>query len=128
MAIVFKEEGHIYESTDADKIKWTSVTGFIGMFKPKFDAKAQAKSVRSALHTECAGYTASKRNTKKAKINQQAEDDAKEEYYSIQEFEKRQIKNGHKWEPTTGKDWTREKKSCRRCRCRWLALSIRFGA
>tara|TARA_B100000795_G_scaffold269818_1_gene260554 strand:+ start:3304 stop:5439 length:2136 start_codon:yes stop_codon:yes gene_type:complete len=73
-------------------------------------AKAQAKSVRSALHTECAGYTASKRNTKKAKINQQAEDDAKEEYYSIQEFEKRQIKNGHKWEPTTGKDWTREKR------------------
>ena len=32
MAIVFKEEGHIYESNDQDKIDWTSVTSFIGMF------------------------------------------------------------------------------------------------
>ena len=42
MAIQFKEEGHIYESTDNDKIDWTSVTSFIAMFKPKFDAKSQA--------------------------------------------------------------------------------------
>ena len=43
MAIVFKEEGHVYESNDKDKIDWTSVTAFIGMFKPKFDREGQAK-------------------------------------------------------------------------------------
>ncbi len=43
MAIIFKEEGHVYESSDQDKINWTSVTSFIGKFKPKFDAKGQAK-------------------------------------------------------------------------------------
>ena len=43
MGIQFKEEGHIYESIDNAGIEWTSVTSFVGMFKPKFDAKAQAK-------------------------------------------------------------------------------------
>jgi ATP-dependent exoDNAse (exonuclease V) beta subunit len=47
MAVIFKEEGHIYESLDdnleKDKINWTSVTSFVGKFKPKFNAKAQAK-------------------------------------------------------------------------------------
>ena len=47
MAIIFKEENHIYESIDEnlekDNITWTSVTSFIGKFKPKFDAKKQAK-------------------------------------------------------------------------------------
>ena len=47
MAVIFKENGHIYESLDknlnSDGLKWTSVTTFISMFKPKFDAKAQAK-------------------------------------------------------------------------------------
>lgn len=43
MGIQFKEEGHIYESIDDAGIEWTSVTSFVGMFKPKFDAKAQAK-------------------------------------------------------------------------------------
>jgi hypothetical protein len=43
MAIIFKEEGHTYESVDNDNIEWLSVTSFIGMFKPKFDAKGQAK-------------------------------------------------------------------------------------
>ena len=47
MAVIFKEEGHIYESLDdnldKDKINWTSVTSFVGKFKPKFDAKGQAK-------------------------------------------------------------------------------------
>ena len=42
MGLIFKEEGHLYESIEED-IKWTSVTSFIGMFKPRFDAKAQAK-------------------------------------------------------------------------------------
>ncbi len=41
MAIIFKEEGHVYESVDQDKINWTSVTSFVGMFKPKFDEKVK---------------------------------------------------------------------------------------
>tara|TARA_R100001463_G_scaffold26759_4_gene62458 strand:+ start:5766 stop:6599 length:834 start_codon:yes stop_codon:yes gene_type:complete len=47
MAVIFKEEGHIYESLNddltTDNIKWTSVTSFVGLFKPKFDAEGQAK-------------------------------------------------------------------------------------
>jgi len=47
MAIIFKEKGHTYESIDEnlekDNIVWTSVTTFIGKFKPKFDQKAVAK-------------------------------------------------------------------------------------
>jgi len=54
MAIIFKEEGHIYESNDQDKIDWTSVTSFIGKFKPKFDrdgqAKRSSKNKRSKWH------------------------------------------------------------------------------
>ena len=42
MAITFKEEGHLYESIDDDKITWLSVTSFIGKFKPKFDRDGQA--------------------------------------------------------------------------------------
>lgn len=42
MGLIFKEDGHIYESV-GEEIKWTSVTSFIGMFKPPFDAKSQAK-------------------------------------------------------------------------------------
>ena len=36
MSILFKEDGHIYESIEDDSINWTSVTSFISMFKPKF--------------------------------------------------------------------------------------------
>ncbi|BCV02203.1 MAG: hypothetical protein CM15mV51_0170 [uncultured marine virus] len=43
MSILFKEDGHIYESIEDDSINWTSVTSFISMFKPKFNAKQQAK-------------------------------------------------------------------------------------
>ena len=43
MSILFKEEGHVYESINDDSIDWTSVTSFISMFKPKFNAKLQAK-------------------------------------------------------------------------------------
>ena len=47
MAVIFKEDGHIYESLDEnldkDKIKWTSVTTFISKFKPAFDAEAISK-------------------------------------------------------------------------------------
>tara|TARA_R110000824_G_scaffold7830_2_gene35342 strand:- start:4807 stop:5634 length:828 start_codon:yes stop_codon:yes gene_type:complete len=46
MPVIFKEKGHIYESLnedlEKDQIKWTSVTSFISMFKPKFDRDGQA--------------------------------------------------------------------------------------
>ena len=47
MPVIFKSDGHVYETLnedlEKDQIKWTSVTSFVGMFKPKFDADAQAK-------------------------------------------------------------------------------------
>ena len=47
MPVIFKSDGHIYETLnedlEKDQIKWTSVTSFVGMFKPKFDAEGQAK-------------------------------------------------------------------------------------
>ena len=50
MAILFKEEGHIYESTDNDKISWVSVTGLVSKFKPKFDRDGQAaKSAKNKI-------------------------------------------------------------------------------
>jgi len=43
MSVIFKAQDHSYTSIDPnDQIKWTSVTGFVGQFKPKFDAIAQA--------------------------------------------------------------------------------------
>ena len=54
MAILFKEEGHVYQSTDNDNISWVSVTGLVGKFKPKFDRDGQAikssKNKRSKWH------------------------------------------------------------------------------
>ena len=47
MPVIFKEDGHVYQSLDEnlekDKINWTSVTSFISKFKPKFDKEAVAK-------------------------------------------------------------------------------------
>lgn len=47
MAVIFKEDGHVYQSLDEnlekDQINWTSVTTFISKFKPKFDQKGIAK-------------------------------------------------------------------------------------
>ncbi len=57
MALQFIEEGHVYESTDEDKINWTSVTSLIGMFKPKFDAKAQAKKSSKNKKSKWYGMT-----------------------------------------------------------------------
>ncbi len=43
MSVIFKAENHKYESIDpTEAINWTSVTSFVGMFKKKFDAEAQA--------------------------------------------------------------------------------------
>jgi len=57
MAITFKEEGHLYESNDKDKINWTSVTSFIGMFKPKFDREGQAKKSSKNKRSKWHGMT-----------------------------------------------------------------------
>ena len=57
MAIIFKEEGHSYESIDEDAIKWLSVTSFISMFKPKFDAKGQAKKSAKNKRSKWYGMT-----------------------------------------------------------------------
>ena len=61
MAIIFKEKDHIYESIDEnlekDNIIWTSVTSFISKFKPKFDAKAQAKKSSKNKRSKWHGMT-----------------------------------------------------------------------
>ena len=57
MGVIFKEKGHIYESNDEDKIKWTSVTSFIGMFKPKFDRDGQAKKSSKNKRSKWYGMT-----------------------------------------------------------------------
>ena len=61
MPIIFKEDGHIYESLnehlEKDKIKWTSVTSFVGMFKPKFDAEKQAKKSSKNKRSKWYGMT-----------------------------------------------------------------------
>ena len=57
MAVIFKEEGHVYESNDQEKIDWTSVTSFIGKFKPKFDATGQAKKSAKNKRSKWYGMT-----------------------------------------------------------------------
>jgi hypothetical protein len=61
MPVVFKSDGHIYETLDEnlekDKIKWTSVTSFVGMFKPKFDAEAQSKKSSKNKRSKWYGMT-----------------------------------------------------------------------
>jgi len=38
MSLIFKEEGHVYQSIDPnEEIEWTSVTSLVGKFKPPFD-------------------------------------------------------------------------------------------
>jgi Ca2+-binding EF-hand superfamily protein len=75
--------------------------------------KAQEKSRRLALHTECSGYEQSKLNTEKYKTRKHSklrDKDAQNGYDEINRFEQRQTKQGHEWEPTTGKDWHREQR------------------
>jgi hypothetical protein len=64
MAVIFKEDGHIYESLnedlEKDKIKWTSVTSFVGLFKPKFDAKAQSHKSSKNKRSKWYGMTPKK--------------------------------------------------------------------
>tara|TARA_R100000935_G_scaffold11163_2_gene22322 strand:- start:3704 stop:4519 length:816 start_codon:yes stop_codon:yes gene_type:complete len=57
MAIHFKEEGHLYESIDQDKISWVSVTSLVGKFKPKFDRDGQAKKSSKNKRSKWYGMT-----------------------------------------------------------------------
>ena len=57
MALKFIEDGHVYESTDQDKIKWLSVTSFIAKFKPKFDREGQAKKSSKNKRSKWYGMT-----------------------------------------------------------------------
>ena len=64
MAVIFREEGHIYESLDEnldkDKINWTSVTSFVSKFKPKFNAEAQSKKSSKNKRSKWYGMTSQK--------------------------------------------------------------------
>jgi hypothetical protein len=55
MSIQFKADNHSYTSTNPEeKINWISATGFIGLFKPKFDADTQA--VKSSKNKKSKWY------------------------------------------------------------------------
>ena len=57
MALQFKEEGHVYESIDQDKIEWKSVTSLISMFKEPFDSKTIAKKSSKNKKSKWYGMT-----------------------------------------------------------------------
>jgi len=57
MAIIFKEDGHSYESIEEDNIKWLSVTSLVSKFKPKFDKEGQAKKSAKNKNSKWYGMT-----------------------------------------------------------------------
>ena len=61
MPVIFKSDGHVYETLnenlEKDQIKWTSVTSFVGMFKPKFDADTQSKKSSKNKRSKWYGMT-----------------------------------------------------------------------
>ena len=61
MPVIFREKGHVYESLnedlEKDQIKWTSVTSFVGLFKPKFDRDSQAKKSSKNKRSKWYGMT-----------------------------------------------------------------------
>lgn len=57
MAIIFKEDGHTYESIEEDNIKWLSVTSLVSKFKPKFDKEGQAKKSAKNKNSKWYGMT-----------------------------------------------------------------------
>ena len=57
MAIIFKEEGHTYESNDEDQIDWVSVTSVISKFKEPFDQKGIAKKASKDKRSKWHGMT-----------------------------------------------------------------------
>ena len=57
MAIIFKEDGHTYESIEEDNIEWLSVTSLVSKFKPKFDKEGQAKKSAKNKNSKWYGMT-----------------------------------------------------------------------
>lgn len=57
MAIIFKEEGHTYESNDQDNIDWISVTSLVSKFKEPFDSKSIAKKSSKNKKSKWYGMT-----------------------------------------------------------------------
>ena len=57
MAIIFKEDGHSYESIEEDNIQWLSVTSLVSKFKPKFDKEGQAKKSAKNKNSKWYGMT-----------------------------------------------------------------------
>ena len=57
MAIIFKEDGHTYESIEEDNIEWLSVTSLVGKLKPKFDKEGQAKKSAKNKNSKWYGMT-----------------------------------------------------------------------
>lgn len=61
MSLIFKDEGHIYESVDPnEKIQWTSVTSLIHKFKQPFDADAVAEKCSKNKKSKWYGLTPKK--------------------------------------------------------------------
>lgn len=56
MSLIFKEEGHIYQSIDPNEnIQWTSVTSLIHKFKVPFDTDAVAERVSKSKKSKWYG-------------------------------------------------------------------------
>lgn len=55
MSLIFKEEGHLYESNNGDNIDWVSVTSLVGKFKPKFDPIAVSERVSKSKKSKWYG-------------------------------------------------------------------------
>jgi ATP-dependent exoDNAse (exonuclease V) beta subunit len=72
MTVIFKEEGHVYESLndnlEKDETKWISVTSFINKFKPKFDKDGQA--IKSSKNKKSKWYNMTPSEIKKAWDNE----------------------------------------------------------
>jgi hypothetical protein len=57
MAIQFKSKEHSYESTDGSKIKWLSVTSFVGLFKEPFNKDDVATKASKNAKSKWFGLT-----------------------------------------------------------------------
>lgn len=58
MSLIFKEEGHIYQSVDPnEEINWTSVTSLVHKFQQPFDAKGVAEKCSKNKKSKWYGMT-----------------------------------------------------------------------
>lgn len=68
MSLIFKPQNHEYVSVNNEEIEWTSVTSFIGHFKPKFDPQLQ--STKSAKNKKSKWYGMTPEEIRTAWINE----------------------------------------------------------